>query len=41
MVLDKASKITQSLFSGDLTSLTAEERKEGFKDVPSYTHESN
>lgn len=39
--LDRAIKITQSLFSGDLTSLTAEEMKEGFKDVPSYTHETN
>lgn len=39
--LDRAIKITQSLFSGDLTTLTAEEMKEGFKDVPSYTHESN
>jgi len=38
--LEQAIKISASLFSGDLASLTAEELRQGFKDVPSYTHES-
>ncbi|WP_217587024.1 tyrosine--tRNA ligase [Lentibacillus saliphilus] len=32
--LDQAQKITTALFSGDLSSLTADEIKQGFKDVP-------
>lgn len=34
--LKQAIKITDSLFSGDIKSLTADEIKQGFKDVPSY-----
>ncbi|MDF1508703.1 tyrosine--tRNA ligase [Robertmurraya sp. DFI.2.37] len=34
--LKQAIKITESLFSGDIKSLTATEIKQGFKDVPSY-----
>lgn len=36
--LERAIKISEALFSGDVKDLTAEEIKEGFKDVPSYTH---
>jgi tyrosyl-tRNA synthetase len=34
--LQQAIKITQALFSGDVRNLTAEEIKQGFKDVPTY-----
>lgn len=34
--LKQAIKITDSLFSGDIKSLTADEIKQGFKDVPTY-----
>ena len=36
--LEQAQKITAALFSGDIQNLTAEEIKQGFKDVPSYEH---
>ena len=36
--LDQAIKITEALFNGDIQNLTAEEIKQGFKDVPSYEH---
>ena len=36
--LDQAIKITEALFNGDIQKLTAEEIKQGFKDVPSYEH---
>lgn len=36
--LEQAIKITAALFSGDVKNLTADEIKQGFKDVPSYTH---
>lgn len=36
--LEQAQKITAALFSGDIKNLTAEEIKQGFKDVPSYEH---
>jgi tyrosyl-tRNA synthetase len=39
--LDQAIKITEALFKGDVQQLTAEEIKQGFKDVPSYEHKSN
>jgi len=35
--LRQAVKISEALFSGDLKKLTADEVKQGFKDVPSYT----
>lgn len=38
--LKQAIKITESLFSGDIKSLTAAEIKQGFKDVPSYKLET-
>lgn len=38
--LDQAIKITEALFNGEIQSLTAAEIKQGFKDVPSYTHTS-
>src|SRR4051794_39534409 len=38
--LDQAIKITGALFNGDIQKLTAEEIKQGFKDVPSYEHTS-
>lgn len=34
--LEQAQRITASLFSGDLTDLTAEDIEQGFKDVPAY-----
>ncbi|KAB7666770.1 tyrosine--tRNA ligase [Bacillus sp. B1-b2] len=36
--LEQAQKITAALFSGDIKELTADEIKQGFKDVPSYEH---
>lgn len=36
--LEQAQKITAALFSGDIKNLTAEEIKQGFKDVPTYKH---
>ncbi|MGA6837872.1 tyrosine--tRNA ligase [Priestia megaterium] len=36
--LEQAIRISQALFSGSISELTAEEIKQGFKDVPSYTH---
>ncbi|WP_407728234.1 tyrosine--tRNA ligase [Priestia megaterium] len=36
--LEQAIHISQALFSGSISELTAEEIKQGFKDVPSYTH---
>ena len=36
--LDQAIKISEALFSGDVKNLTADEIKQGFKDVPSYEH---
>ncbi|WP_050616070.1 tyrosine--tRNA ligase [Bacillus testis] len=38
--LDTAKNITQALFSGDVKSLTADEIKQGFKDMPSYQPEN-
>jgi tyrosyl-tRNA synthetase len=38
--LQQAIKISQALFSGDVQSLTAAEIKQGFKDVPSYSVQS-
>jgi tyrosyl-tRNA synthetase len=38
--LDQSIKITEALFNGDIQKLTAEEIKQGFKDVPSYEHTS-
>lgn len=38
--LEQAQKITDALFSGDVTKLTADEIKQGFKDVPTYEHTS-
>jgi tyrosyl-tRNA synthetase len=37
--LQQAIKISAALFSGDVKNLTAEEIKQGFKDVPSFTIE--
>ncbi|WP_110114131.1 tyrosine--tRNA ligase [Bacillus sp. CGMCC 1.16541] len=37
--LEQAIRISEALFSGSIAELTAEEIKQGFKDVPSYTHE--
>ena len=34
--LDKAINITQALFSGNVKELSANDIKQGFKDVPSY-----
>ncbi|WP_047981570.1 tyrosine--tRNA ligase [Ornithinibacillus contaminans] len=34
--VEQAQKITESLFSGDLKSLSADEIDQGFKDVPSF-----
>ncbi|MED4240198.1 tyrosine--tRNA ligase [Priestia megaterium] len=36
--LEQAIRISQALFSGSISELTAEEIKQGFKDIPSYTH---
>lgn len=36
--LGQAIRISQALFNGSISELTAEEIKQGFKDVPSYTH---
>lgn len=36
--LEQALKITEALFSGDIKNLTADEIKQGFKDVPTYEH---
>ncbi|WP_043975964.1 tyrosine--tRNA ligase [Priestia megaterium] len=36
--LEQAIRISQALFSGSISELTAEEIKQGFRDVPSYTH---
>ncbi|MED4020210.1 tyrosine--tRNA ligase [Priestia aryabhattai] len=36
--LEQAIRISQALFNGSISELTAEEIKQGFKDVPSYTH---
>ncbi|WP_176343385.1 tyrosine--tRNA ligase [Priestia aryabhattai] len=36
--LEQATRISQALFNGSISELTAEEIKQGFKDVPSYTH---
>lgn len=38
--LAQAIKITEALFHGDIQNLTADEIKQGFKDVPSYEHSS-
>ncbi|WP_040207616.1 tyrosine--tRNA ligase [Neobacillus jeddahensis] len=38
--LQQAIKISQALFSGDVSSLSAEEIKQGFKDVPAYTSQN-
>jgi tyrosyl-tRNA synthetase len=38
--LVQAIKITDALFSGDVKKLSAEEIKQGFKDVPSFEHVS-
>ncbi|MDX8367503.1 tyrosine--tRNA ligase [Cytobacillus sp. IB215665] len=37
--LNQAIKISSALFNGEISSLTAEEIKQGFKDVPSYDFE--
>ncbi|MBM7701192.1 tyrosine--tRNA ligase [Metabacillus iocasae] len=37
--LNQAIRISEALFSGSIAELTAEEIKQGFKDVPSYRHE--
>ncbi|MDX8359267.1 tyrosine--tRNA ligase [Cytobacillus sp. IB215316] len=37
--LNQAIKISNSLFNGEISALTAEEIKQGFKDVPSYNFE--
>ena len=37
--LEQAQKITESLFSGDLKQLSAEDIKQGFKDVPTIEME--
>jgi tyrosyl-tRNA synthetase len=39
--LQQAIKITEALFSGDVSQLTVTEIKQGFKDVPSFSLESN
>lgn len=38
---EQAINISEALFSGDIKSLTADEMKQAFKDVPSYTLESD
>ncbi|PWA09467.1 tyrosine--tRNA ligase [Pueribacillus theae] len=38
---EQAINISEALFSGDIKSLTADEMKQAFKDVPSYTMESD
>jgi tyrosyl-tRNA synthetase len=38
--LKQAIKITEALFSGDVKKLSAEEIKQGFKDVPTFEHTS-
>lgn len=38
---DKAVKISEALFSGNIKCLTGEEIKEGFKGVPSFTIDEN
>ena len=38
---DKAVKISEALFSGNIKCLTSEEIKEGFKGVPSFTIDEN
>ncbi|HEX7065213.1 MAG TPA: tyrosine--tRNA ligase [Bacillales bacterium] len=38
--LKQAIRISEALFGGDVAKLTAEEIKQGFKDVPSYTMEA-
>lgn len=38
---DKAVKISEALFSGNIKGLTGEEIKEGFKGVPSFTIDEN
>ncbi|HLO12039.1 MAG TPA: tyrosine--tRNA ligase [Pseudoneobacillus sp.] len=40
VALEQALKITDALFSGDVKKLSAEEIKQGFKDVPSFEHTS-
>jgi tyrosyl-tRNA synthetase len=37
----QAVKITEALFSGNLSDLTADEIEQGFKDVPSFSVENN
>lgn len=39
--LEQALKITEALFSGDISSLSVDEIEQGFKDVPSYQHDSD
>lgn len=39
--LDKAINITQALFSGNVKELSAEDIKQGFKDVPSYAPQAD
>lgn len=39
--LQQAIRITEALFSGDIASLSADEIKQGFKDVPSFECEHN
>lgn len=39
--LEQAEHISEALFSGELSRLTAEEIKQGFKDVPTYKAASN
>ncbi|MBY0124118.1 tyrosine--tRNA ligase [Bacillus sp. S/N-304-OC-R1] len=36
--LDQAIKISEALFSGDVSNLSGAEIRQGFKDVPSYEH---
>lgn len=38
--LNQAIKISEALFSGNVKELTADEIEQGFKEVPSYVHES-
>jgi tyrosyl-tRNA synthetase len=38
--LQQAIKISQALFSGDVSSLSAAEIEQGFKDVPAYTSQN-
>lgn len=38
--LNQAIRISEALFGGDVSKLSADEIKQGFKDVPSYTMES-